>query len=241
MANALTTHDMVLDELRSVASTEKAVHLSRFFKTGLGEYGEGDCFLGIPVPLTRNIAKSNPDMAPEELQILLYSPWHEARLCALLILVERFKKKKTTDEERSSIYHFYLKNTCHCNNWDLVDLSCPTLVGGYLLHQTDRSPLYRLAESDNLWEQRIAIVSTMTLIRHDQFDDTLALSKRLMNHKHDLMHKAVGWMLREVGKRDRDILTGFLDEYATCLPRTALRYAIEHYPEEERQDFLRRK
>ena len=147
----------------------------------------------------------------------------------------------STDEERCNIYQFYLKNTRHCNNWDLVDLSCPTIVGGYLLHQPDHSLLYRLAESDNLWEQRIAIVSTIALIRHDQFDDTLALSRKLMNHKHDLMHKAVGWMLREIGKRDRDVLTDFLDEYATRLPRTALRYAIEHYPEEERQAFLRKK
>ena len=213
----ILTASFILDELQSVASTEKAAHLSRFFKTGPGEYGEGDSFLGI------------------------HSPWHEARLCALLILVERFKKRKTTDEERTIIYQFYLKNTRRCNNWDLVDLSCPTLVGGYLLHQTDHSLLYRLAESDNLWEQRIAIVSTITLIRHDQFADTLALSKQLMNHKHDLMHKAVGWMLREIGKRDRNVLTDFLDEYATRLPRTALRYAIEHYPEEERQAFLRKK
>ena len=237
----MKTASFIIDELQSVASTEKATHLSRFFKTGPGEYGEGDRFLGIPVPLTRNIAKANIDTPLEELQILLHSPWHEARLCALLILVERFKKKKTTDEERCNIYQFYLKNTRHCNNWDLVDLSCPTIVGGYLLHQPDRSLLYRLAESDNLWEQRIAIVSTIALIRHDQFDDTLALSRKLMNHKHDLMHKAVGWMLREIGKRNRDVLSEFLDEYATRLPRTALRYAIEHYPEEERQDFLRKK
>lgn len=237
----MKTASFIIDELQSVASTEKAAHLSRFFKTGPGEYGEGDRFLGIPVPLTRNIAKANIDTPLEELQILLYSPWHEARLCTLLILVERFKKKKTTDEERCNIYQFYLKNTRHCNNWDLVDLSCPTIVGGYLLHQPDRSLLYRLAESDNLWEQRIAIVSTIALIRHDQFDDTLALSRKLMNHKHDLMHKAVGWMLREIGKRNRDVLSEFLDEYATRLPRTALRYAIEHYPEEERQAFLRKK
>lgn len=237
----MKTASFIIDELQSVASTEKAAHLSRFFKTGPGEYGEGDRFLGIPVPLTRNIAKANIDTPLEELQILLHSPWHEARLCTLLILVERFKKKKTTDEERCNIYQFYLKNTRHCNNWDLVDLSCPTIVGGYLLHQPDRSLLYRLAESDNLWEQRIAIVSTIALIRHDQFDDTLALSRKLMNHKHDLMHKAVGWMLREIGKRNRDVLSEFLDEYATRLPRTALRCAIEHYPEEERQAFLRKK
>lgn len=237
----MKTASFIIDELQSVASTEKATHLSRFFKTGPGEYGEGDRFLGIPVPLTRNIAKANIDTPLEELQILLHSPWHEARLCALLILVERFKKKKTTDEERCNIYQFYLKNTRHCNNWDLVDLSCPTIVGGYLLHQPDHRLLYRLAESDNLWEQRIAIVSTIALIRHDQFDDTLALSMKLMNHKHDLMHKAVGWMLREIGKRNRDVLSEFLDEYATRLPRTALRYAIEHYPEEERQAFLQKK
>ena len=235
----MQTASFILDELRSVASTEKAAHLSRFFKTGPGEYGEGDSFLGIPVPLTRNIAKANLETPLEELQILLHSPWHEARLCALLILVERFKKRKTTDEERTIIYQFYLKNTRRCNNWDLVDLSCPTIVGGYLLHQTDHSLLYRLAESDNLWEQRIAIVSTITLIRHDQFADTLALSKQLMNHKHDLMHKAVGWMLREAGKRDMARLRAFVYEHVHRMPRTMLRYAIEKFPEDERRAVLK--
>ena len=237
----MQTASFILDELQSVASTEKAAHLNRFFKTGPGEYGEGDSFLGIPVPLTRNIAKANLETPLEELQILLHSPWHEARLCALLILVERFKKRKTTDEERTIIYQFYLKNTRRCNNWDLVDLSCPTLVGGYLLHQTDHSLLYRLAESDNLWEQRIAIVSTYAFIRRSDFADTLALAEKLMTHKHDLIHKAIGWMLREIGKRDRSVLTAFLEQHASHLPRTTLRYAIEHYTEAERQYFLKKK
>lgn len=238
---AMKTASIILDELLSVASAEKAVRLSRFFKTGPGEYGEGDCFLGIPAPLTRRIAKANMDTPPEELQILLDSPWHEARLCALLVLVERFKGKTATNEERGGIHRFYLKNAHRCNNWDLVDSSCPTLVGNYLLHRKNRSLLYRLAGSGDLWKQRIAIVSTMPFIRHGQFDDTIALSKQLMDHKHDLMHKAVGWMLREIGKRDREALTAFLDEYAARLPRTALRYAIEHYPEEARKYFLGRK
>lgn len=234
------TAAFVLSELQSVGSPEKAVHLSRFFKTGPGEYGEGDRFLGVVVPQTRRVAKANQNLAFDELQILLDSPWHEARLCALLILVCRFQNRKTTEEERSAIYQFYLKNTRRCNNWDLVDLSCRDVVGEYLVDR-DRSVLYRLAVSDNLWEQRIAMVSTWAFIRRSDFTDTLALAKRLMTHPHDLMHKAVGWMLREVGKRDRATLTDFLEQYATQLPRTALRYAIEHYPEDERFYFLKKR
>lgn len=232
--------DTILFELQQLGTPEKAAHLSRFFKTGPGEYGEGDCFLGLPVPLTRSVAKSHLDASFDDLQLLLNSPWHEARLCALLILAERFKRKKTTDTERAAIYAFYLRNTKRCNNWDLVDLSCPTIVGGYLLTHPDREILYRLAESDCLWEQRIAIVSTQAFIRQHQFDDTIRLAKQLMTHTHDLMHKAVGWMLREIGKRDRSTLTAFLEEYAPRLPRTALRYAIEHYSEEERKRYMKR-
>ena len=176
----------------------------------------------------------------EELQKLLDSPWHEARLCALLILVLRYKDRKTTQEDRDNIYRFYLKNTRRCNNWDLVDLSCRDIVGEYLVDK-DRSPLYRLAESDNLWEQRIAVVSTWAFIRRSDFTDILTLAEYFITHKHDLMHKAVGWMLREVGKRDRDTLTDFLERFATRLPRTSLRYAIEHYPEDQRQYFLKMK
>ena len=234
------TAAFVLSELQSIGSSEKAVHLSRFFKTGPGQYGEGDRFLGVMVPYSRAIAKANKAMPLEEVQLLLESPWHEARLCALLILVYRFKERKITEEEREQIYSFYIKNARRCNNWDLVDLSCRDIVGEYLVDK-ERSILYRLADSENLWEQRIAIVATWAFIRRLDFNDTLALAERLMAHKHDLMHKAVGWMLREVGKKDRETLTNFLERNATQLPRTTLRYAIEHYPESQRQYFLKMK
>ena len=232
------TAAFILDELHSIADPEKAVHLSRFFKTGPGQYGEGDRFLGIVVPHTRNVAKANKATPFSELQLLLDSPWHEARLCALLILVLRYKERKTTAEERERIFDFYRKNMRRCNNWDLVDLSCRDIVGEHLVDK-ERSLLYQLADSENLWEQRISVVSTWAFIRRGDFTDTLALAKRLMNHPHDLMHKAVGWMLREVGKRDRDTLTEFLEVYAPRLPRTALRYAIEHYPEDQRLRFMK--
>lgn len=234
------TAAFVLSELQSIGSLEKAIHLSRFFKTGPGQYGEGDRFLGVMVPYSRAIAKANKAMPLEEVQLLLESPWHEARLCALLILVYRFKERKITEEEREQIYSFYIKNARRCNNWDLVDLSCRDIVGEYLVDK-ERSILYRLADSENLWEQRIAIVATWAFIRRLDFNDTLALAERLMAHKHDLMHKAVGWMLREVGKKDRETLTNFLEKNATQLPRTTLRYAIEHYPEPQRQYFLKMK
>lgn len=232
------TAEFVLNELLSVANPEKAVFLQRFFKTGPGQYAEGDIFLGLVVPLTRNIAKANKQTPLSELQVLVESKYHEARLCALLIVVERFKK--ASPAERDALYKFYLKNARYINNWDLVDVTCPHVVGAYLLDK-DRSRLYELAESDNLWEQRIAMVSTVAFIRKGEFTDTLAIAERLMTHKHDLMHKAVGWMLREVGKKNRNTLTDFLEKYATCLPRTALRYAIEHYPEDQRQYFLKKK
>jgi len=230
--------DFILEELQSVGTPEKAAILQRFFKTGPGQYGEGDVFIGVVVPHTRSIARSNSGTPKEDIAKLLQSKYHEARLCALLILVERFKK--APEEEKTVIFNFYLKNTSQINNWDLVDLTAPKIVGEYLLDK-DRAILYRLAESDNLWEQRIAIVSTYTLIRNNDFTDTFELSKRFLTHKHDLMHKAVGWMLRETGKRDPKALTDFLESFAPVMPRTALRYAIEHYPEPERQYFLKKK
>ena len=230
--------EFILNELLSVGTPEKAAHLQGFFKTGPGQYGEGDVFIGVVVPYTRSIAKANLQMPMTEVGKLLKSKYHEARLCALLILTERFKK--ASESERKEIFTFYLKNASRANNWDLVDLSCPTIVGGYLLDK-DHDVLYKLAESECLWEQRIAIVSTYTFICKNDFNDTLELSKKLFSHKHDLIHKAVGWMLRETGKRNREVLTGFLEEYATVMPRTSLRYAIEHYPEHERQYFLKKK
>lgn len=229
----------VLSSLRSVASPEKAEHLKRFFKTSPGEYGEGDCFLGIPVPLVRDVAKAHAGTSFPELHVLLQSPWHEARLCALLILSLRVQKKKTTHGERTEVFRFYLEHTHSCNNWDLVDLTCPHIVGTYLLDKP-RNILYALADGGNLWEQRIALVSTLAFIRNNDFGDTLALAERLMSHRHYLIHKAIGWMLREVGKRNRSVLTEFLQTHRLNLPRTALRYAIEHYPPEERKMWLQK-
>ena len=211
---------------------KKAAHLSRFFKTGPGQYGEGDRFLGVVVPQTRSIAKANKAMPLDELQRLLDSPWHEARLCALLVLVYRFQDKKTPEAEREKMYRFYLKNTRRCNNWDLVDLSCRDIVGEYLVNR-DRSVLYELAASDNLWEQRISIVCTWAFIRRSDFTDTLALAERLMTHKHDLMHKAVGWMLREVGKRDRGYphrLSGTLCDTASAYGSSLCHRALSRRP-----------
>lgn len=227
----------ILDELRAAGSPEKATHLSRFFKTGPGEYGEGDRFLGVTVPVNRAIAKAHIETPIDEIQRLVESEWHEARLCGLLILCYRYKRRKTAESEREEIVRFYLRNARHCDNWDLVDLTCRDILGEYLVDR-DRSILYRLAGSDSLWERRIAMVSTWAFIHRDDFTDTLALAERLMGDPHDLMRKAVGWMLREVGKRDRATLTAFLEKHAADMPRTALRYAIEHYPEAERRYFM---
>ncbi|MDR3046479.1 MAG: DNA alkylation repair protein [Bacteroidales bacterium] len=228
--------DFILQELLSVANPEKALFLSGFFKTDKGQYAEGDVMLGILVPMTRDIVKRCPKLPFSEISILLDSPYHEARLAGLLLLCKQYKKADT--QEQKEIYDFYLQNAQKANNWDLVDVTCKDVVGLYLLDKTDRSDLYRLAESNNLWEQRIAIVSTWTFIKHDQFEDTLALAVKLIHHPHDLMHKAIGWMLREVGKKDRDTLVAFLEFYYQKLPRTSLRYAIEHFSPEERAKYM---
>jgi 3-methyladenine DNA glycosylase AlkD len=233
----MTVADEIIDALRTLGSEDKAKHLSRFFKTGKGEYGEGDKMLGVKVPETRTIVKEYKDIPLEQIQTLLDSEWHEVRLCALLILVKRMKSSRTTDKEREDIYEFYLKNTRRCNNWDLVDMSCRDILGEYI-YDKDRSVLYELAESDSLWEQRIAIVSTWAFIKRGDFEFTFRLAVRYINHPHDLIQKATGWMLREVGKVDKESLTEFLEEYADQLPRTTLRYAIERYPESERSYFM---
>jgi len=234
------TAEVIIESLRSLGSPEKARHLSRFFKTSPGDYGEGDQFLGVMVPHTRLVAKANKETSYEELQKLIDMPWHEARLCALLILVLRYKSRKTSVSERELIYHFYMKNARRCNNWDLVDLSCRDIVGEYLVDK-DRSVLYEWADSENIWEQRIAIVSTWAFIHRSDFKDMLAIATLLFGSKQDLIHKAVGWMLREVEKQDRATLTDFLEENISRMPRTTLRYAIEHYPENERLEFLHKK
>ena len=232
--------EFVIQELLSIANPEKAKFLQGFFKTGKGQYAEGDIMLGIVVPLTRDVVKRCPQLPFDEIQKLVDSPYHEVRLAGFLLLAKQFKKTKI-EEEKKAVFDFYLKNAQKANNWDLVDVTCRDVIGTYLFeHEEDRGVLYQLAESDNLWEQRISIVSTWTFIKYKQYADTLALAKKLLNHKHDLMHKAVGWMLREVGKKDRETLVDFLEENHKNMPRTALRYAIEHFSAEEREYFMKK-
>ena len=226
------------EELKSKANSEKAKILSGFFKTGKGEYGEGDVFLGVVVPELRKIAKKYCGINSKEVEELLNSKIHEERLIALFILIEHYKKADS--EQREKIVRFYLANTKNINNWDLVDLSAPKIVGDYLLDK-DRAVLYKLVKSENLWERRIAVLSTFTFIRNNQFDDTLRISEILLKDKHDLIHKAVGWMLREIGKRDINVLRAFLNKHCKVMPRTMLRYAIEKLDEKERKGFLGKK
>jgi 3-methyladenine DNA glycosylase AlkD len=231
--------DTIRKELAGFSSEEKKAFLPHFFKTGKGEYGEGDKFMGVVVPNIRIVAKRHLDASVSTAEALLSSEWHEERMCALLILVTQFAK--ADEKRRKAIYQFYLAHTWSINNWDLVDLSAPNIVGAYLKDkgEIDRKVLMKLSESTCLWEQRIAIVSTITFIRNREFDYTLRLARRYLHHPHDLMQKATGWMLREIGKRDEDVLRSFLDEYATEMPRTMLRYAIEKFDESTRQLYLK--
>jgi len=224
--------NLLLSHLDSLKNPPKSKDLSWFFKTSPGQYGEGDKFLGIVVPLQRQAVKLYWDTVDlSDIQKLLNSEFHEHRLVGLLILIKQFPKDK------ENIFNFYLKNTSRINNWDLVDLSAPNIIGQYLLDKP-RDILYKLAKSPLLWERRISIISTATFIRNNQFTDTLEISKILLSDKEDLIHKAVGWMLREVGKRDQKILTDFLDQYTLSLPRTTLRYAIEKFPPALRLHYL---
>lgn len=224
--------------LRAQASPETAAIARGFFKTGPGGYGEGDRFLGLKVPQVRALVKQSDALEEGGVLALLRSGWHEERLAALLILVRRFEKAKRDDTVRSRLVQLYLANWAHINNWDLVDTSAPQILGIWLMDR-DRAILDRFARSRNLWERRISIVATQTFIRAGQFDDTLRLTRQLLDDEHDLMHKACGWMLREVGKRERSVLAGFLRSHAARMPRTMLRYAIEHFPDVERRRYLR--
>ena len=220
-------------DLRKSANPRKAKVLQRFFKTGPGQYGEGDVFLGITVPESRKIARKYENSSFQEIEKLLESKVHEERLVALLILVEKYNNIS----ERQDIIEFYLKNTKYINNWDLVDLSSDKILGEYLLDK-EKSVLYNLAKSNNIWERRIAIVSTYSFIKNNEFNETIKISKMLLDDKHDLIHKAVGWMLREVGKRDLAAEELFLRENYKKMPRTMLRYAIERFPEAKRKAYL---
>lgn len=233
---------MSLAEIRKAISKQKnpaqALILQKFFKTGKGQYGEGNIFYGIKVPEQRTIAKQFKDLPLIDLKELIHSNVHEERLIAAFILVEQFKK--ADDKKRKTIFDFYLKNRKGINNWDLVDLSSPKIIGEYLIDK-EKDLLYKFARSKDLWEKRIAILSTQTFIRKHFFEDTLNISEILLNDKHDLIHKAVGWMLREVGKRDLETEEVFLKKYYKTIPRTMLRYAIEKFPEKKRKSYLESK
>ena len=223
-------------ELRQLGSREAASHAQRFFKTGPGQYGEGDLFLGIRVPVLRQTARENSALRLEETCLLLQSAFHEERLLALFILVEKFGR--AAEEGRKAIYDLYLKNTPYINNLDLVDCSAEHIVGAYL-QDKNRAPLYDLVRAASLWERRIGVMATFHFIKQNDFNDTLKISATLMNDKEDLIHKATGWMLREIGKREIAVLEDFLWLHLRVMPRTMLRYAIEKFPEERRQRFLK--
>lgn len=227
----------VKQQLLSFGNPEKAEHAKYFFKTGKGQYGEGDKFIGCTVPESRSVAKANKNLSFEELKKLLNDEYHECRFCALIILTEQFKK--ANEEKRKEIVDFYLANAHRVNNWDLVDVSSYNLLGEWLLDK-DRSVLYRLSESKNLWEQRISVVSTLAFIRKNDLADTLKLSEKLLSHQHDLMHKACGWMLREAGKQNEKALTDFLDKHYQKMPRTMLRYAIERLSPEQKKHYMQK-
>ena len=232
----MTTTEIWQNQLRAVANPDKVKILSSFFKTGKGEYGEGDIFIGVTVPLNRTIARNYISAPFSVYTLMLSSQVHEFRLAALLALVLRFKKCKDY-ASRSEIVHFYLSHTAHINNWDLVDQSCPYILGEWTLSHGDQC-LHTLSHSTNMWEQRIAIVSTLTHIRNGHFHTALTLAERFLPHTHDLMHKATGWMLREVGKRNADALHAFLRLHTPHMARTTLRYAIERLSPTLRSHYL---
>jgi 3-methyladenine DNA glycosylase AlkD len=228
----------IKDRLQQLASRETAKILQKFFKTGPGEYGEGDIFIGVRVPDLRKLAKEFQDITTPEVMALLTSSIHEERFLALLILVRNFA---SGDEiEKGKIYDLYLENTSYINSWDLVDGSAHHIVGVFLMDK-NKASLYRLAKSENLWERRIAVVSTFYFIKNDQFQETLKIAEILLTDPEDLIHKAVGWMLREIGKRDRVAEETFLKKHSMKMPRTMLRYAIEKFPEPKRQRYLKGK
>ena len=234
----MMTAEKIRQQLLVFGNPEKAEHSKYFFKTGKGQYGEGDIFIGCSVPETRAVAKIYKEASLAELKNLLNDEFHECRLCALIILVAQFQK--ASEFKRREIVDFYLSHTHRVNNWDLVDLSCCQIIGEWLKERQDRTLLYTLAQSGLLWEQRIAVVSTMAFIRNNDFTDTLRLCELFLTHTHDLMHKACGWMLREAGKRDEVILTGFLDRYYSVMPRTMLRYSIERLSPVQKSKYMQR-
>jgi 3-methyladenine DNA glycosylase AlkD len=229
-----TAHE-ISKRLHKMGDKEDALFLRGFFKTGVGQYGEGDIFLGIRVPELRKLAKEYKALSLKEILSLMKSPYHEIRLFALILFVNAFVKGDESTQKK--IYDLYLANTRHINNWDLVDVSAPNIVGAFLLERS-RRPLYQLAKSKTLWERRIAILATFSFIKNNQFADALKIAGILLQDKEDLIHKAAGWMLREVGKRDIDCAETFLQKHCRIMPRTMLRYAIERFTPAKRRKFM---
>jgi 3-methyladenine DNA glycosylase AlkD len=233
----MTVQD-IQKRLKKLANKKHAAISQRFFKTGPGEYGEGDVFIGIRVPVLRELVKKYSDLSVEDAAILLRSQIHEERLLALLLLVRLFSKGENVT--RTIIYDMYLENTGFVNNWDLVDSSAEHIVGAYLMDRS-KAVLYRLAQSEDLWERRISIMSTFHFVKRHEFSETLKIAKMLLFDRQDLIHKATGWMLREIGKRHLQTEENFLKIHYTEMPRTMLRYAIEKFPEQKRQRYLKGK
>ncbi len=225
------------EEIRSLADKEHAIHSKKFFKTGKGEYGYGDIFLGVRTPQIRSIAKKNISISTTEMKTLIKSKYHEERLLGLIILANKYSKDKD-EKVRNQLYKIYVSSFKYVNNWDLVDVTCPHVIGKHLMDK-ERSILYSWARSEDLWTKRIAIVSTHWFIRKNDLDDTFKIAEILLNDEHDLIHKAVGWMLREAGKRDLEKEEIFLKKHYKNMPRTMLRYSIEKFPEPKRQKYLK--
>lgn len=232
----MTTADAILARLREMGNPEDAAFLQRYFRTGPGEYGAGDRFLGIRVPAVRKLVREHRGTPLHEVATLLRSAWHEARLLALLLLVDTYARGN--GDTREAVYRLYLASTAYINNWDLVDTSAPHVVGAHLA-AGDRTELERLARSESLWERRIAMLATQHFIRRGELDTALRIAEMLVGDRHDLIHKAVGWMLREIGDRDRAAEEAFLRRHLATMPRTMLRYAIEKFPPDLRQAYLK--
>ncbi len=230
------TLENIRKELERLSNKEYAARLQTYFKTGKGGYGEGDKFLGIQAPILRKTVKKYRNISIDEASELIKSPFHEERLFSLFMLVCLFKK--ADDGDKKKIYALYLKNAKFINNWDLVDASAGRIVGAYLFTR-DKKPIYALAKSKNLWERRISIMATSYFIGHNEFADTLKIAEMLLKDKEDLIHKAVGWLLREIGKRNFELEESFLKKHYASMPRTMLRYAIEKFPEEKRKSYLK--
>lgn len=233
--NIATMVEKIINEIKSYSNEKFAIHHSHFFKTAKGEYGEGDLFLGLRVPTVRFISKKYfKKISLTQVNILIKNPYHEIRLAAIIMLVLKYEKAQT--KEKEEIFNLYLANINHINNWDLVDLSAQYIIGPFIFDSSEK--LWELAKTSHLWSQRIAVLSTLYFIRHGSYQATLDLSKYFLTHKHDLIHKATGWMLREIGKRDINTLYTFLDEHHKVMPRTMLRYSIEKLSEDKRKAYM---